>query len=82
VDWRLLVLIGGMTSFGLAMEKTGAARWLAVVNAGWTEPLGVYFVLGTFLAHTMLLTQPMSNAAAATAAPGSRTCAPPSRVAA
>ncbi|HSL83364.1 MAG TPA: SLC13 family permease [Thermoanaerobaculia bacterium] len=65
VDWRLLVLIGGMTSFGLAMEKTGAARWLAVVIAGWTEPLGVYFVLGTFLVLTMLLTQPMSNAAAA-----------------
>jgi di/tricarboxylate transporter len=65
VDWRLLVLIGGMTSFGLAMEKTGAARWLAVVIAGWTAPLGVYFVLGTFLVLTMLLTQPMSNAAAA-----------------
>jgi di/tricarboxylate transporter len=65
VDWRLLVLIGGMTSFGLAMKKTGAARWLAVMIAGWTEPLGVYFVLGTFLAPTMLLTQPMSNAAAA-----------------
>lgn len=65
VDWRLLVLIGAMTSFGLAMEKTGAARWLAVVIAGWTEPLGVYFVLGTFLVLTMLLTQPMSNAAAA-----------------
>lgn len=65
VDWRLLVLIGGMTSFGLAMEKTGAAHWLAAVIAGWTEPLGVYFVLGTFLVLTMLLTQPMSNAAAA-----------------
>jgi len=65
VDWRLLVLIGGMTSFGLAMEKTGAAHWLAVVIAGWTGPLGVHFVLGTFLVLTMLLTQPMSNAAAA-----------------
>lgn len=65
VDWRLLVLIGGMTSFGLAMEKTGAARWLAVVIAAWTGPLGIYFVLGTFLVLTMLLTQPMSNAAAA-----------------
>jgi di/tricarboxylate transporter len=65
LDWRLLVLIGGMTSFGLAMEKAGAARWLAQVIAGWTEPFGVHFVLGTFLVLTMLLTQPMSNAAAA-----------------
>ena len=26
VDWRLLILIAGMTSFGLAMQKTGAAE--------------------------------------------------------
>ena len=65
VDWRLLVLIGGMTSFGLAMEKTGAAELLAEWIAAWTLPLGIYFVLGVFLVLTMLLTQPMSNAAAA-----------------
>jgi di/tricarboxylate transporter len=65
VDWRLLVLIGGMTSFGLAMAKTGAAAYLAERIAAWTLPLGVPFVLGVFLALTMLLTQPMSNAAAA-----------------
>jgi di/tricarboxylate transporter len=65
VDWRLLVLIGGMTSFGLAMDKTGAAAYLAALIATWMLPLGVPFVLGTFLALTMLLTQPMSNAAAA-----------------
>jgi len=65
IDWRLLVLIGGMTSFGLAMEKTGAAELLAEWIAAWTLPLGIYFVLGVFLVLTMLLTQPMSNAAAA-----------------
>ncbi|MEO7725237.1 MAG: SLC13 family permease [Chthoniobacterales bacterium] len=26
IDWRLLILIGGMTAFGTAMEKTGAAE--------------------------------------------------------
>ncbi len=65
VDWRLLVLIGGMTSFGLAMETTHAAEWLAGLIAHWTAPLGIPFVLATFLALTMLLTQPLSNAAAA-----------------
>lgn len=65
VDWRLLVLIGSMTSFGLAMEETGAARYLAQAIAAWTLPFGVYTVLGTFLVLTMLLTQPLSNAAAA-----------------
>jgi len=65
VDWRLLMLIGGMTSFGLAMDETGAAAYLAGLIARWMLPLGVPFVLATLLALTMLLTQPMSNAAAA-----------------
>jgi di/tricarboxylate transporter len=65
VDWRLLVLIGGMTSFGVAMQKSGAAEFLA----GWLtvalEPLGPHGMLAGFLLLTMLLSQPMSNAAAA-----------------
>ncbi len=65
IEWRLLVLIGGMTSFGLAMHKTEAAEYLANLIVGWTLPLGLYFVLGTFAILTMVLTQPMSNAAAA-----------------
>ena len=65
IDWRLLILIAGMTSFGLAMQKTGAAAYLAGLIVGWTEPLGVGFVLLAFSVLTMLLTQPMSNAAAA-----------------
>ncbi len=64
IDWRLLILIGGMTAFGLAMHKTGAAEFLAkgIVRL---EPLGVPVILGAFFVLTILLTQPMSNAAAA-----------------
>lgn len=65
IDWRLLILIAGMTSFGQAMQKTGAAAYLAGLIVGWTEPLGVGVVLLAFSVLTMLLTQPMSNAAAA-----------------
>jgi len=65
IEWRLLILIGGMTSFGLAMQKTAAAEYLSGLIVGWTLPLGLYFLLGTFAILTMLLTQPMSNAAAA-----------------
>lgn len=65
VEWRLLILIGGMTSFGFAMERTGAATYLAARIVDWTLPLGVLFVLGSLVALTMLLTQPLSNAAAA-----------------
>lgn len=65
IDWRLLILVGGMTAFGLAMAKTGAAEFLAhgVVTA--FGPLGPRVVLGAFLLLTVVLTQPMSNAAAA-----------------
>ncbi|MGH9361585.1 MAG: SLC13 family permease [Thermoanaerobaculia bacterium] len=65
VDWRLLVLIAGMTAFGGAMEKTGAAEYLAGLVVDLAAPLGIYVVMAGFAALTMLLTQPMSNAAAA-----------------
>jgi di/tricarboxylate transporter len=65
IDWRLLVLIGGMISVGSAMQKTGAAALLAKQLVYLAEPFGIYFVLATFVFLTMLLTQPLSNAAAA-----------------
>ncbi len=65
IDWRLLVLIGGMTAFGTAMEKTNAAGYLADVVVYWFSPFGVLAILGGFFVLTIILTQPMSNAAAA-----------------
>jgi di/tricarboxylate transporter len=65
IDWRLLILIAGMTSFGLAMRKTGAAEYLATLIAGWTGGLPPVFLMLAFTVLTILLTQPMSNAAAA-----------------
>jgi di/tricarboxylate transporter len=65
IDWRLLILIAGMTSFGKAMQTTKTAKYLADLIVHWTEPLGVTFVLVAFVVLTILLTQPMSNAAAA-----------------
>lgn len=65
IDWRMLILIGGMTAFGTAMEKTGTAEWLAAWVVKGLSPLGPLAVLGGFFVLTILLTQPMSNAAAA-----------------
>ncbi len=65
IDWRLLILIAGMTSFGIAMQKTGAAAYLAGLLVDWVSPLGTVFVMLAFVVLTILLTQPMSNAAAA-----------------
>jgi di/tricarboxylate transporter len=65
INWRLLVLISGMTAFGLAMQKTGTAEYLAGVVVEHFAPLGVTAVMLAFVVLTILLTQPMSNAAAA-----------------
>ncbi|HWP42106.1 MAG TPA: SLC13 family permease, partial [Blastocatellia bacterium] len=73
IDWRLIILIGGMTAFGTAMDKTGAAEFLArtiveglePVVSQMPDPYGVLLILGGFFLLTVLLTQPMSNAAAA-----------------
>jgi di/tricarboxylate transporter len=65
VDWRMLVLIAGMMALGRAMTKTGAVDLLAdavVDQIGGLGPLGL---LAGFYLLTVLLTQPMSNQAAA-----------------
>ena len=65
VDWRLLILIGGMSAFGIAMEKTGASAFVAGWIVNLLEPMGVMAILAGFVRLTVMLTQPMSNAAAA-----------------
>ena len=65
VDWRLLILIGGMTGFGQAMAQSGADQWLAQSVIALLQPFGLWAVLAGFGLLTVLLTQPMSNAAAA-----------------
>jgi di/tricarboxylate transporter len=65
IDWRLLILIGGMTAFGEAMSRSGAAEMLATSITGALGQWGPQAVLAGFCVLTALLTQPMSNAAAA-----------------
>ncbi len=65
IDWRLLILIGGMTAFGTAMENSGAADYLARSIVDLMGGLGKMGILAGFVILTVLLTQPMSNAAAA-----------------
>ena len=65
IDFRLLVLIACMMSFGVAMEKTGADRFLAGYVQNYLGHFGPTTVLAGFFLLTVLLTQPMSNQAAA-----------------
>lgn len=65
IDWRLLILIGGMMAFGEAMNASGAAEMIAESITTWMKPFGVFGVFAGFCILTVILTQPMSNAAAA-----------------
>jgi di/tricarboxylate transporter len=65
VDWKVLILIGSMLGLGVAMQSTGTAEFLA---GRLTELVGAWnplWLLTGFFALTVLLTQPMSNQAAA-----------------
>lgn len=65
VRWNVLVLIGCMLAVGVAMENTGTAAYLSdliVRLAGNHHP---FWLLTGFFVLTVLLTQPMSNQAAA-----------------
>lgn len=65
IDWRLMVLIGSMMAFGLAMKETGTSTFLADLLVGYVSPFGNTAVLAAFFILTAFLTQPMSNQAAA-----------------
>lgn len=65
VEWKVLVLIGALLSLGAALEVTGTGRYLAdqlIALVGADSP---YLLLTCFFVLTVLLTQPMSNQAAA-----------------
>ncbi len=65
IDWRLLVLVAGMIGLGLALQQTGAAALLALWIVDLTGGFGPVALLAGFYALTLILTQPMSNQAAA-----------------
>jgi di/tricarboxylate transporter len=65
INFPLLVLIACMMSFGVAMEKTGADKLLAAYVTDYFGHYGPSAVLAGFFLLTVILTQPMSNQAAA-----------------
>jgi di/tricarboxylate transporter len=65
IDWMVLVLLGSIIPLGLAMQNTGTAQILAAALLGVTEPLGLYGSLAALYLLTSLLTEVISNNAAA-----------------
>jgi di/tricarboxylate transporter len=65
VRWQVLILIASMLGLGAAMELTGTAAFLAHQIVGLVGESHVVWLLSAFFGLTVLLTQPMSNQAAA-----------------
>jgi di/tricarboxylate transporter len=65
VEWKVVILIGSMLALGVAMDRSGAAKYLASLLVSVSSGYGPRFLLAGFFALTVALTQPMSNQAAA-----------------
>lgn len=65
VDWKVLILIGSMLGLGVAMQHTGTAEYLAERLTSQVGDWNPLWLLTGFFLLTVVLTQPMSNQAAA-----------------
>ncbi len=65
IDWRVVMVLGGMIPFGLALESTGTAHVLAGTLARGSSELGPWPAFALLLLITIVLTQLIENAAAA-----------------
>ncbi|NMO22113.1 SLC13 family permease [Pyxidicoccus fallax] len=65
VDWRVVLLIGSMMALGLAMEESGAGKFIGNAVAGLGAYGGPRTVLALLMVLTIVLSAPMSNQAAA-----------------
>jgi di/tricarboxylate transporter len=65
LDAQVLVMLAGLLSLGVAMEKSGTAAFLANIVVGQVGPFGLVALLAAFYLMTSLLTELMSNNATA-----------------
>ncbi len=65
VEWKIVILIGSMLALGVAMERSGTASFLAEQLVKWVGDAHPLWLLSGFFFLAMILTQPMSNQAAA-----------------
>jgi di/tricarboxylate transporter len=65
VDWRVVLLIGSMMALGVAMEVSGAGKYVGDLAAQLGAYGGPRTVLALLMLLTILLSAPMSNQAAA-----------------
>ncbi len=65
IDWPVIFLLAGVLSLGLALERTGGARLLSEGLIFGVGGMGPVILIATVYLVTTLLTESMSNNAAA-----------------
>ena len=65
IEWKIIFLLGGILSLGLALEKTGAAVLISNLLISWLGSLGPVAIVAALYLLTSLLTETMSNNATA-----------------
>lgn len=65
LDLKIIALLAGSLSLGLAMEKTGAAKLLSENIVSYMGVYGPFAILAAFYLLTLVLTEIMSNNATA-----------------
>jgi di/tricarboxylate transporter len=65
IEWKAIILVACMLGLGTAMEGTGTAQYLSGVIVAWVGRASPLLMLSAFFFLTVILTQPMSNQAAA-----------------
>jgi di/tricarboxylate transporter len=65
IDWKIIFLLAGVLPMGLALEQSGATLWLATHVLQPLAGHGPIVLLATFYVVTAVLTEAMSNNAAA-----------------
>ena len=65
IDWKVIFLLGGIIPLGLALEQNGAALWLADTLLQSLGGFGPLMFLAALYLITAVLTETMSNNAAA-----------------
>lgn len=64
IEWRAIFLVAAVLPVGFAMERTGAAEFLADTVTDTAGPLGPHFVLGALIVLASLLSQGLDGAPA------------------
>jgi di/tricarboxylate transporter len=65
VDWKVILMLGGLLPLGIALESTGAAKLLSDGIVTVFGPFGPWVLLSALYFATSVLTEIMSNAATA-----------------